>query len=267
MAPLDPDLDPDDLELDIAVRSPAALADRLVMLAAVCRRAFLEHGLDAPEDDSDDDTDDRPDDPETQRYDLAAWLRDEGIAESAANYELDFIDAPVGAVGEADAALASWESESLVAVAWAAGLIPELPGYASPADPALILSLVPDAWDKTAAFRAELSPLDDQTVASARESAELWYWRAGVEAMARSASRSESAHLRKIAAETAAEAKAAGLLADTAKGDFAIGGNPISRIDDDALDILASIAERRLRALNWCSGFGESWADAPLDLD
>jgi hypothetical protein len=262
---------PDDgEELEIDVRPAEALAGRLIVLAAVCRRAFLEHGVDIPigdDDDEDEDEDNRPDDPETQRYDLAAWVREERLDVHAAPFELDFIDAPLGTVGEDDAAIASWEGESLVAVAWVAGLIPDMPGYSGPADLAEPLALIPDAWDKTGPFAASLEPRDDEAVAIERERAELWYWRAGIEALARESSRSEAAHLRKIAAETAAEARAAGLLDQLAKRDFSLGGQPIPRLDDDALDTLASLSERRLRALNWCCGFGDSWSDVPLDLD
>ncbi len=262
------DPEDDDLELDIEVRPAADIADRLVALAAVARRAFLESGLPADDewDEDEDDPDDRPDDAETERYDLAAWLRDEGVDAALTAGERSILATPIGALDSDAAAGASWAGESLVALAWGAGLLSELPPFDRPADSRAVLATLPEPWDKTTPLRSFIRPRSDEDAATGREIAELWYWRAGVEGVRRSSSPAEARELRAVIRETAEEAVAAGLLPRSVDGDFPAGRGPVSALSDAALDDLATLAAARLRALNWLCGFGNDWDDVPLEL-
>lgn len=262
------DPEDDDLELEIEVRPAPIVADRLVALAAVARRAFLESGLSDEEawDEDEDDPDDRPDDAETERYDLAAWLRDEGIEPALTDDERAIVETAVGGLDADAAARASWAGEALVALAWGAGLLPELPPFDRPADARALLAALPEPWDKTAPLRTAIRLRSDDDAASGRELAELWYWRAGVEGVRRSAPPSEARELRAVIREAADEAVAAGLLPRLVGGDFPAQGGPVSSLPADALDDLATLAAARLRALNWLCGFGDGWADVPLEI-
>lgn len=255
----------DGLELDIEVRPAGELAGRLIVLASVCRRSLLETLT--PEDIDQDSEDDEGDDAATSRYDLWAWLVEEGLDAAAEAFELDLIDAPVGSVDPEMLAAATWEGESLAALAWVAGLMPDPLSYDEQIDLTPVLSAIPEPWDKTAEFAGALRPVDDETAAAERERAELWFWRAGVEGVIRESSRREAAELRALVRETADEALTAGLLDRLADGDFAIRRTPVRDLALEDVDTLEAISERRLRALNWACGFGESWAAVPLDLD
>lgn len=258
----------DDLELDIDVRPAAMVADRLVALAAVARRAFLESGLPDDEewDEDEDDPDDRPDDAETERYDLAAWLRDEGIEAALTDDERAIVETPIGGLDADAAARATWAGEALVALAWGAGLLPDLPPFDRPADARAALAALPEPWEKTAPLRSAIRLRSDEDAAGGRELAELWYWRAGVEGVRRSAPPAEVRELRAVIREAAEEAVAAGLLSRLAAGDFPAQGGPVATLSESALDDLATIAAARLRALNWLCGFGDGWDDVPLEI-
>lgn len=260
-------IDPEDDELEIELRPAAAVADRLVALAAVARRAFFESGLpDVEWDEDEDDPEDLPDDAETERYDLAAWLRDEGVDRALTADERAIIETPVGGLDPDAAARASWAAEALVALGWGAGLLPDLPPFDRPADARAALAALPEPWDKTAPLRASIRLRSDEDAAAGRELAELWFWRAGVEGVRRSASPADARELRAVIRETADEAVAAGLLDTLVHGDFPAQGKPVSALPDAALDELAALSAARLRALNWLCGFGDDWESVPLEI-
>jgi hypothetical protein len=56
------------------------------------------------------------------------------------------------------------------------------------------------------------------------------------------------------------------LLLESDCADFVIGDRSIASFDDLDLERFSSLAEERLRALNWLCGFGTSWDEVPLDI-
>jgi len=257
-------MDDDELELDIRLRAPRVVGERMVVLAALCRRGFLERS--PQEVAGDEDEDDDLEDAETERFDLVAWLREEGLDRAATPAERSALHTRIGRLSPDEVARASWGAEALLALAWCTDLLPELPPYDRPADPASLLDAIPSPWQSTKAFLTGLVLRSERQIADERERAELWYWRAGVEAIYRQAAEDEREELRAVIREVARDAENSGLLSRLAGGDFALDGRPVARLSAPLLDDLTAIAFERLRALNWVCGFGASWDDVPTDL-
>ena len=248
------DLDPDDLELEIELRSPRDVADRLIVLGAVCRRAVLELG-----------SAEEIEEPETERFDLLAWLRAEGLAGAISAEERRVLETRVGDAREEDTAEASWRAEALVALAWAGGLVAAIGPYDEPADPQAALALIPSPWDKTGAFRAALRLRSEEEIAAELERAELWHWRVRTAVRARHGDAAERAELDEIVREVAGAATHAGFLPRLIDGDFPIRGRPYRVLDEDGVEAVGEIAYQRHYALSWVCGNGEGWDDVPTD--
>lgn len=261
----------DDLEIEIRLRAPRQVAARLLVLAAVCRRAFLERepgALGRGEDDADEDdeADPNPEDAETERFDLTAWLRQARLDRAATPAERDLLHTRVGHLSPEDVTAATWQGEALAVLAWAAALLPERPNDPLPADPAAALAALPAPWDDVHPFVSGLTLRPEEEIAAAREQAELWFWRIGVEGIYRQAAPEERAELRVVIREVARDALHAGLLPALAGDDFPVRGRPLAKLSAPDLDRATAAAEMRLRALNWLCGFGRSWDDAPIEV-
>ncbi|MFM8594023.1 MAG: hypothetical protein ACKOCK_06505 [Chloroflexota bacterium] len=91
--------------IEISARPGKEIAARLVVLSALCRRAFLERHDpydDFDEDSADDSLDDDIDieDAESERFDLVAWLTEERMIAAATDAEVTVLRAPIGKLGE-----------------------------------------------------------------------------------------------------------------------------------------------------------------------
>ena len=247
------ELAPDDLEVEIDLRPPGEVAVRLVILGAVCRRAFLETQPGGAHEN-----------PEADRFDLHAWLREEGLAPALSPSEARLLRTPVGRVGDEDAAAASWQTEALVALGWALRLVAAMPPYDTTADPAPLLAGLPSPWEPIAGFVRDARLRAETEIATERERAELWQWRAETAALMGDAGRGKRAGLVAAVEDVAREALEAGLIAGTAAGDFPVARRPYREVDAETFGTLSAIAAERSRALNWLCGFGRSWDDVPL---
>ena len=114
MTPPD-DHDPE--ELDIEVRPADDIAGRLVILAAVVRRASAE--LPADDEDDDEDEDAAPvDSPEGQQFDVLLAVNEEPLlASTITPAERRLLAAPIGSLGQDGALAATWQLEALAAIA------------------------------------------------------------------------------------------------------------------------------------------------------
>jgi hypothetical protein len=250
------DQDPDDDAIEIALRLPRDVADRALVLGAVCRRAFLETGGD----------DLAADDPEGERFDLAAWLHAEGLDMATTATERHLLHARVGRLPTAAASEASWRSEALVALGWALHLLDEMPPYDAVADPTAVLEAVPTPWLTTAGWRRDARLRPEAAIATERERAELWSWRSRTADLARVAPDDERVALNAAVRDVADEGHILGLLPPPHRNDFPAHGRPYRSLTADEVADLGTVAEERLRALNWLCGFGATWDDVPLDL-
>lgn len=245
--------DEDDDSLEITLRPAAEVAARLIALATVVRRAALEL--------------DPSGDAEGERFDLAAWLREEHVTPLLTDEERRLVETRVGGLDRDVAEDASWRIESVAVMAWAAGLADELPSYELPSPPADILALIPEPWDKVQPFRAAIELRSEEEVAAAREQAELWQWRGQILTAEDGQSVAATPEMRQIIREVAADSARAGLFERSISNDFPVAGRPYRNLTEDERALLTDLASERLRALNWICGFGTSWDDAPTDIE
>jgi hypothetical protein len=160
--------------------------------------------------------------------------------------------------GDTAAVEALWQGEGLGVLLWACSLA-ELPPYDRPFDHAALLGV-------EAGGDARLRPAAE--VATAREAARLWLWRARTTAVQE---RGEVElpvpweSFEQLVAATAMRGHERGLLPRPLRGDFPAFGTVYRALADDQYAEALSIAWERLRALDWLSGLGESWDDIPVD--
>jgi hypothetical protein len=243
---------PDD-EIDVELRSPAEIAGRLIVLASLLRRAYLEEARDR------DETTD-------ELFDLRHWLHETDMLRHATGDERRLIEARPGLLTEEETADIALESESLAALGWSVGLAGGMPPYNQFASPTALLEVIPQPWDPPAPFADGLIPRSDAAIATERERAELWLWRTEIEADRQASRGQERAALDAAIRETAQEAAASGSIEISDTGDFLLDGTPFRDSPAETREAVALIAGRRLHALNWLCGFGDDWDHVPLDI-
>jgi hypothetical protein len=227
-----------------------------VIVAAVCRRAHLEL---APDDLG-------TDDPEGERFDLAAWIVEEGLDAALTPAEQRLLKTRVGKVDRDEVVAASWQVEGLAALAWALGLLESAPPLDTPVTFDDLFALLPAPWEATRAFRTGPTLRSESEIASERERAEIWQWRAEVAALLVDAGAADAKSLRSTIREVAEEAHAAGLLIAPSGHDFPVQGRPYRAEPPQVQEALANVAAERLRALNWLCGFGADWDSVPSEV-
>ncbi len=247
------DLDDDDLEIEINLQPVPIAAARLIVVGAVCRRAFLE--LDPA-------TATASDDPEGDRFDLTAWLTEEGLDPYVSAEERHVLNRRIGRLEPEEAQAFSWQIEAAAALAWSLELLDDAPPPDAAIDPAALFALLPSPWDKTRPFRTNAELLPEELVAFERERAELWHWRATVEVERSTATGRDASELNAAIREVAAESAAAGFFVDPIGNDFPVAGHAYRLSTPDMVETLAAVATERLRALNWLCGVIPAW-DAP----
>jgi hypothetical protein len=242
-----------DDEIDITLRPPADVGARIIILATLLRRLSLEDI--APSD---------PDEAASEAFDLREWLRDQGLTQLLTPREAEILALPPGQVPPADMTELSWQGEALAALSWAAQLGP-LPPHGAAADLHSLLPGIPAPWEAIAPWIADLTLIPESAIASERERAEIWHWRATVEASRRVAPPTERHAYEDAIREVTDELSQAGLLSLAANDDVRHWQN-VQRLTDRNVDDLIAITAERLRALNWLCGFGDSWDTVPLDI-
>jgi uncharacterized protein DUF4272 len=239
----------DDETVEIEPRPAALVARRATLIAAILRRAAVELGVDG--------TDDRA----AERFDLARWTAAEGLPALATEEETAILTAPLGGLDPLLIEAATWDAEGLIALAWSLGFVEPMPPYDEIANPLAALNALPAPWDSIAQFARSAKLRSIEELATERERAEVWRWRALMETLKRDADANRQREWETTIHEFAREAVEVGLIAGSKDDDFPLRNRPYRRISDDDLDELAEIARQRLRALNWTCGFGESWQD------
>lgn len=244
--------EPDDIEVEINLQPVPLAASRLVVLSAVCRRGFLEL-----------DTAASADDPEGERFDLAAWLTEEGLDPFVSARERRILNRRIGKLDPDDAEYAIWQIEATAALAWSLERLDEPPPIDQSIDPALLLEALPAPWDRTQPLRLNAELLPEEMIAFERERAELWHWRAEVEIERVSATGRAATELTSAIKEVANEAAAAGFFPEPAGNDFPVEGRPYRSASASTQESLALIATERLRAFNWLCGLAQDWDAEP----
>jgi hypothetical protein len=243
-----------DDEIDIQLRSASEVARRAIVVAALLQRMALE------------DLAGRNDvDGAGENFDLREWIVVERLTDALTASEARLLESPLGSIARADRLDHSWHSEALAALLWSIARC-ALPAPGLPSELPALLDEVPQPWDRVSNWVERAQLRSESDIARERELAELWYWRLGAEIERRHAPESDRPAYEQAIHEVVTEAAAAGYPADALRGDFVVSGRPVSDLGSEQLNELAAIAEERLRALNWVSGFGTSWDDVPLDV-
>ena len=244
-------------EIDINLRLPAEVAGRVALLGAVCRRAYLELlPPDAPD----------TDDPEAERFDLAAWVRTEGLDALATPTERHLLQTRIGRLTPDEAETITWQTEGLAVLCWALGLIADVPPYDQPIDPTAVLRLIPTPWESTATFRRSTPLRPEADIAAERERAELWFWRAETADLLIAATGREATDISRVIRDVARDAAAAGHFPAPIGHDFPARGLPYRDLDEATHAVIATIAAERHRALGWLCGFGSDWDHVPTEV-
>lgn len=247
-----------DDEIDISLRPALIVGRRLVILATLCRRAFLESRQARSELDED---------PEVERFDLWMWLQDHDLENDLTADESRMFETSVGMLSDDEASAATWNSEALVALAWATELIESLSEPNLTSDPTDVLATIPAPWVDPNAWITSVILREEGEIARQRELTEVWLWRAEIEEERRQLLGRERQALEADIADVVNESVAAGLLGRGARGDFRVAGIPFDTLSPDQIDAIGATAAVRLHALNWLCGFGTSWDDVPLEID
>jgi hypothetical protein len=243
----------DDDEIDITLRPPADVGARIIILATLLRRLSLKEI--APSD---------PDEAASEAFDLREWLRDQGLTQPLTSREAEILALPPEQIPPADMTELSWQGEALAALSWAAQLAP-LPPYDAAADLHNLLPGIPAPWEATAPWIADLALVPESAIATERERAEIWHWRATVEASRRVAPPTEGQAYEDAIREVTDEISQTGLLS-VAANDEVRHWRDVQRLADRNVDDLIAITAERMRALNWLCGFGDNWDTVPLDI-
>lgn len=244
--------------VDINLRDVDEIAGRAIVLGTLVRRAMLDV-MDAADDDDpapDDDLFDR----DGIRFDLLAWLKEQE-PDAVEPDDAELLAKPVGELTDEELDICTDATDALAALMWAIGDIDALPSPGEIDKLGVDLELTPEPWDDVAPFHTGAAVRAEDEIAREREIAEIWFWRAALSSDGEPRDPEDRQAIR-----TVAEEAAAAHLAQTVGGDFAVGGRPFASIDQPEKDEIMAGAAARLRALNWVCGYGDTWADTPLDV-
>jgi len=246
-----------DDEIDINPRSPAEAGRRLIILASLLRRGFLEQDIA---------TDALGTEVEEERFDILAWLDDNGIIGDLTETERELLSAQRGWIDDFDIYEFLMPIEELLAVAWYLKLLDELPDYLIESTHRRLLETIPSPWDEVAPWLKGLESRSLDELAVERERAEIWNWRSIMERSRTTTTGKDLQNLDDAIRETSIEAVNAGLLPKLIDNDFPAGEQAYRSLDADDQDVVEVSSYDRLRALNWLCGYGTNWSDTPTDI-
>ncbi len=195
-----------------------------------------------------------------------AELRERGLWDAATPAEQRFLTNSPLAADERARVDASWALEALPPLAWALGLVPELPPYEVVVDAEFVAGF-PDA--SVAELVARAKPRSDAERDRERSLAELWLWRARTRELIERGTPAPRGFrsFDEIVRKAAANGQRQKLLGELVDGDFALFGRAYRDLDESEFATVRSLAIERLRAHNWLCGRAPSnrWQDTPLD--
>lgn len=154
--------------------------------------------------------------------------------------------------------------EGVAVLAWATGIIEEMPPYDRAASRE-ILQRVP-APQSLATARADATLRSDEDLEGARTVAQLWAERARLYDLAANGftlpedlQQEGVKSLDDVVRVTTAHAVMDGAIGSPIEGDFPVRGGPYRKIEEPVAMELQTIAQERLRALRWLTGDQPRW--------
>ena len=174
--------------------------------------------------------------------------------------ELALLRRPPAERDEQDVVDAVWRGEALGALAWALGVVEELPDYDDPFDH---VSLAREL--SLSGAELELRPGD--TLEHEREAARLWHWRARTTLLRSDPEVQLPEHwasFDQLIAAAAMRGHEEGLLPSPRRGDFPAFGTTYRQLDAEQRALALSIAAERHYALTWLT-VDVPWDETPAD--
>ncbi len=246
-----------DDEIDINPRSMDEAGRRLVVLVSLLRRNFLNEQIAAET---------LEEEVADERFDLIAWLADQELESELAPEEREYLENQIDRSSSTQSADRIVPIAAITSLGWYLGLVPDLPDLLSVEPQQLLIDQIPAPWDSIQPWLVGLSTRSLDELARQREFAEIWVWRSEIEEQRQRSTGSALAEIAAAIHETAVETVNAGLISRHSHGDLLIAGTPFSQLSREEQEAVAIEATDRLHALNWLSGYGESWSDVPLDI-
>lgn len=243
----------DDDEIDIDPWPVSELVGRAAVFGALGQRLAMELNSAESEDVFD---------LETDRFELNAWARVE-LAFAATQEESDVLGVEVGRLSEdaQDRCIDAMIGASTLGWALRLSEVESLPIDINGELEQDVLTWAPAPWDQLRSTMSRARLRSDQELATEIERWEVVVWRLTL--FEDPADRAEDDAALNEAVSEIAEA---GLLA-IVDGDIAIAsGEPFRDLDEPQRNEYLTVAEIRLRALNWLCGLSPSWYVDPANV-
>jgi len=197
---------------------------------------------------------------------LNEWLVGETLWKKLSRAELVLMGKPAGGWTERERLSGGWRPESAGIIAWSLGLL-AMPPYDTTFRPGHILDVIPERGNSTGDWigQAQYRPGDE--IAEARDVAELWLWRAGVETHLRNHDPPDSRVGRsweELISDSARNQEQEGWF-QAIDSDYPAKGKPYARLTESEWWLMRSIAHERLYGLNWLCDEEKDWDLVALD--
>ncbi len=163
----------------------------------------------------------------------------------------------------------SWRIEAAQVLLWALGLLDELPAYGPMAEHEIFQSVPDYSWKLIYNGPQLRSPKE---ILAARDTAELWHWRARTRQLSDSTPELPPEILQAgyatyddIVRETARSAHEQNVIPELIEEDFAVEEKAYRDLEEDLADQVHSIIMERHFALNWLCGYASRnrWEETP----
>ena len=216
--------------------SPDRIGSRLVALVAVAERASLEY---------------RNARAREERDRVLTWVDGAGAGDELENGEQAILRWPPGTLDASTAAEASWQIEGAAVMAWALGLLDDLPWYDRAMDPAVLSAILgfPDAERTRSVLRSVAARRPTAIDAeAARYQGTYWQLREIATALQTRALEPWSPPVLSRPGNSPT--------GPSTGRDLVVAGTPAVDADPEAVDLALGITGERLRALNWLASGG-----------
>lgn len=204
----------------------------------------------------------------------AFWtpIYDTPVFEALTPRERELSEATLVTLTEEQQIEASWAVEGMVVLAWALGILDELPPWDLQTEPSF-LDEVPNPVALARVREAvTLRPSEDLEREAA--AAQLWHWRSRTRELIEGGfqlpdelKKPELQSLDDVVRLTAAHALADGTIDRVIEGDFPARDKAYRDLEDDEWHEVRSIAFERHRAFNWLLGLAQdnAWDETPTE--
>lgn len=204
---------------------------------------------------------------EANRRELVDALRSSGLWEDTSPSERAIFECPALQLTERQVIDTSWRAESLGCLAWALGLLDQLPAYDTQINPERLLPLIP--VDDIGAFIRGARLREASEIERARDIAELWHWRSRTRELEEMGYTPPAGQpkLAEILRDLVPLSAADGMIPAPIGGDFPVLGRAYRDLSPEEWGSVQSIAMERHFALNWLCGYApdNEWDETPTD--